>query len=93
MNTPENKHLLWELTKDLYSSGLERNHVIELFESTVAEVDEASEDPLLEKNKTFLTVYIEKIVRETRKPQEAILQQLAELRLEVRELKALLQKE
>jgi hypothetical protein len=93
MNTPENKHLLWELTKDLYSPGLERDHVIELFESTVAEVDEASSASLLEKNKTFLTVYIEKIVRETRKPQEAILHQLAELRLEVRELKALLKKE
>jgi len=53
MNTPENKHLLWELTKDLYSPGLERNHVIELFESTVAEVDESSSASLLEKNKTF----------------------------------------
>ena len=93
MNTPENKHLLWELTKDLYSPGLDRAHVIDLFESTVAEVDAASDASLLEKNKTFLTVYIEKIVRETRKPLEAILQQLAELRLEVREIKALLQKE
>jgi len=90
MNTSENKHLLWELTKDLYSPGLERSHIIDLFELTVAEIDQASDAPLLEKNKSFLALYIEKIVRETRKPQEAILTQLAELRVELREIKMLL---
>jgi len=91
MNTPDNKHMLWELTKDLYSPGLERDWVIELFEDTIAEVDQSSAS-LLEKNKTFLTLYIQRIVRETRKPQEAILVHLAELRREVREIKALLEK-
>ena len=55
MNTTENKHLLWELTKDLYSPGMDRGRVIEMFESTVLEVD-VGDEPLLEKNKIFLKV-------------------------------------
>jgi hypothetical protein len=86
MNTTENKHLLWELTKDLYSSDLERERVIELFEMTVAEVDK-TDAPLLEKNKRFLSLYIERIVRETRRPQEAILIHLSNLSKELREIK------
>jgi len=91
MNTVENKHLLWELTKDLYSPGMDRERVIEMFESTVLEVD-VGDEPLLEKNKLFLTRYVEKIVREIRKPQEEILIQLAQLQMELREIKQLLKK-
>lgn len=91
MNTTENKHLLWELTKDLYSPGMDRARVIEMFESTVLEVD-VGDEPLLEKNKLFLARYVEKIAREVRKPQEEILIQLAHLQMEVREIKQLLKK-
>jgi hypothetical protein len=60
MNAPENKRMLWELTNHLYKAWMARDQVITLFEKTIAEVDEGS-DPLIEKNKRFLTVYIERV--------------------------------
>ena len=91
MNSTENKHLLWELTKDLYPPALDRERVIEMFESTIAEVDATNDAPLLEKNKLFLAQYIERVSRETRPHERAILAQLAELRADVREIKRLLE--
>lgn len=60
MDSPENKHLLWDLTKHLYKAWMPRPRIIQVFEATIREVG-TSEEPLLEKNKTFLKVYVEKI--------------------------------
>ena len=60
MNAPENKRMLWELTNHLYKAWMARDQVIAIFEKTIAEVDEGT-DPLIEKNKRFLTVYVERV--------------------------------
>lgn len=60
MNAPENKRMLWDLTNHLYKAWMARDQVIALFEKTIAEVDE-SNDPLIDKNKRFLTVYVERV--------------------------------
>ena len=91
MNSSENKHLLWELTKDIYPPPLDRDRVIEMFETTISEINASSEASILEKNKLFLARYIELVSRETPHVR-AILAQLAELRLELREIKEIIKK-
>ena len=60
MDVPENKRLLWDLTTHLYKAWMPRERVIALFEATIRDVN-TGEEPLLEKNKTFLKVYVEKV--------------------------------
>ena len=60
MNGTENKRILWDLTKHLYKAWMPRERVIQTFEETIREVD-ASSAPLLDKNKTFLQVYMERV--------------------------------
>lgn len=60
MNEPENKRMLWELTNHLYKSWMSREQVIALFEQTIAEFDHGT-DPLMQKNKRFLSNYIERV--------------------------------
>ena len=60
MQATENKRILWDLTKHLYKSWMPRERVIQAFEETIREVD-ASSAPLLDKNKTFLQVYMERV--------------------------------
>lgn len=60
MNDSENKRILWDLTKHLYKAWMPRERVIKTFEETIREVD-ASSAPLLDKNKTFLQVYMERV--------------------------------
>jgi len=60
MDATENKRILWDLTKHMYKAWMPRERVIRAFEETIREVD-ASPAPLLEKNKTFLKVYLERV--------------------------------
>lgn len=61
MNGPENKRMLWELTNHLYKAWMSREQVISTFEKTIEEVDAESLAPLMEKNKRFLSVYVERV--------------------------------
>jgi hypothetical protein len=61
MNGPENKRMLWELTNHLYKAWMSREQVISTFEKTIEEVDAESAAPLMEKNKRFLSVYVERV--------------------------------
>ena len=61
MNSDTNKHMLWELTKTMYTAANPRSQIVELFERTVRDIDEASSAPLLEKNKMFLTEYLKRV--------------------------------
>ena len=60
MNAPENKRMLWDLTNHLYKAWMSREQVIALFEQTIAEFDHGS-DPLMEKNKQFLSAYVDRV--------------------------------
>ena len=60
MDAPENKRMLWDLTNHLYKSWMSREQVIALFEQTVAEFDVGG-DPLMEKNKRFLSAYVDRV--------------------------------
>ena len=60
MDATENKRILWDLTKHMYKSWMPRDRVIRLFEETIREVD-AADAPLLEKNKLFLKVYMDRV--------------------------------
>ena len=60
MNAPENKRMLWDLTNHLYKAWMARDQVIALFEKTIAEFDVGS-DSLMEKNKRFLTAYVDRV--------------------------------
>ena len=60
MNAPENKRMLWDLTNHLYKAWMAREQVIALFEKTIAEFDVGS-DSLMEKNKRFLTAYVDRV--------------------------------
>ena len=60
MNEPENKRMLWDLTNHLYKSWMSREQVIALFEQTITEFDHGIE-PLMQKNKRFLSVYVERV--------------------------------
>lgn len=60
MDSPDNKYLLWDLTKHLYKAWMPRERIIQLFETTLRDVN-ASEEPLLEKNKAFLQIYMDKV--------------------------------
>ena len=60
MNDSENKRILWDLTKHMYKAWMPRERVIQTFEDTIREVD-ASSAPLLDKNKAFLQVYLERV--------------------------------
>lgn len=60
MDATENKRILWDLTKHMYKSWMPRERVIRAFEETIREVD-AANAPLLEKNKLFLKVYLERV--------------------------------
>ena len=61
MNSVENKHMLWELTKTMYTGANQRNQIVALFEDTIRDIDEASSVPLLEKNKLFLAEYVNRV--------------------------------
>lgn len=58
MNTKENKHTLWELSKTFFVSGMRRNDIISLFESVLMNVDERCKGDLTEKNKVFLAEFV-----------------------------------
>ncbi len=58
MNTKENKHTLWELSKQFFVSGMRRDQIISLFESTLGEVDESCKGDLVFKNKLFLSKFV-----------------------------------
>ena len=60
MNAPENKRMLWDLTNHLYKAWMAWEQVIALFEKTIAEFDVGS-DSLMEKNKRFLTAYVDRV--------------------------------
>jgi len=60
MDATENKRILWDLTKHMYKSWMPRERVIRAFEETIREVD-AADAPLLEKNKLFLKVYLDRV--------------------------------
>ena len=60
MESPDNKHMLWDLTTHLYKAWMPRDRVIQLFEATIRECA-ASGDPLLVQNKAFLKIYMEKV--------------------------------
>ena len=60
MNAPENKRMLWDLTNHLYKAWMARDQVIALFENTIAEFD-VGRDSLMEKNKRFLTAYVDRV--------------------------------
>lgn len=58
MNTKDNKHTLWELSKAFFVHGMRRDDIIGLFESLLAEVDERCQGDLTEKNKVFLADFV-----------------------------------
>jgi hypothetical protein len=60
MNAPDNKRMLWDLTNHLYKAWMSRDQVIALFEKTIVEFDTGS-DPLMEKNKRFLSAYVDRV--------------------------------
>jgi len=59
MNTKENKHTLWELSKPFFLSGMRRDEIIEVFESLVKKVDDQCRGDLTEKNKAFLLQFVD----------------------------------
>jgi hypothetical protein len=61
MNDPENKRMLWDLTNHLYKAWMSREQVIATFEQTIKEVNEGTDDPLIDKNKRFLSIYVERV--------------------------------
>jgi hypothetical protein len=60
MNADENKRMLWDLTNHLYKSWMSREQVISMFEKTINEFNDGDES-LIEKNKRFLSVYVERV--------------------------------
>lgn len=58
MNTKENKHTLWELSKSFFMYGMNRNDIIALFEATIHSVDAKCNGDLVEKNKIFLGEFV-----------------------------------
>lgn len=58
MNTKENKHTLWELSKSFFMYGMNRGDIISLFEATIKQVDLTCGGDLVEKNKIFLAEFI-----------------------------------
>ncbi len=62
MNTIDNKRLLWDCICDMnvFRPGMKRDTAVSLFEETILEVDE-KDISILEKNKIFLTLYIQNI--------------------------------
>ena len=58
MNTKENKHTLWELSKSFFQYGMNRNEIIALFEATIQNVDAKCGGDLIEKNKVFLVEFV-----------------------------------
>jgi len=58
MNTKENKHTLWELSKTFFISGMQRRDIITLFESLLIDIDARCNGDLTEKNKLFLAEFV-----------------------------------
>ena len=95
MNTKDNKHTLWELSKSFFVKGMKRDAIIEMFERKLLEIDDACSGDLIEKNKIFLaeftkelhTIPIEVVLLE---PGTTIESRLARMEAKMDEILALL---
>jgi uncharacterized protein YjcR len=61
MNTKDNKHTLWELSKSFFVKGMKRDAIIEMFERKLLEIDDACSGDLIEKNKIFLAEFTKEL--------------------------------
>jgi hypothetical protein len=62
MNLEANKRRLWEMTNHMYKPWMKRERIIQLFEETVGEIDEAlGEASVQDKNNHFFKEYSSRV--------------------------------